>query len=58
MPLYEYRCKKCGLEFELLRRVSDEDEETKCPKCRSKSVERVLSRFSAGKCGPSRGGFG
>jgi putative FmdB family regulatory protein len=55
MPLYEYRCKKCGHQFELLRKVSEADDETRCPKCRSKSVEQQLARFSAGKCSSQRG---
>ncbi len=58
MPLYEYRCEKCGFEFELLRSVAAADDETKCPKCRSKSVERILSTFAAGKCRVSRSGSG
>jgi putative FmdB family regulatory protein len=59
MPLYEYLCKKCGHQFELLRKLSaGDDEEAKCPKCRSKSVERLVSSFSAGKCQASRRGLG
>lgn len=58
MPLYEYRCAKCGLQFELLRSLSAADDEARCPKCRSKAVERVLSSFSTGKCGSSKSGFG
>lgn len=56
MPLYEYRCGKCGKRFELLRRMADADRELECPDCRSEQVERLLSTFSAGGCTPSRSG--
>jgi len=58
MPLYEYRCQKCGKKFELLRRMSDADRYLECPECRSAEVERLLSTFSAGGCRPNQaGGF-
>ncbi len=41
MPLYEYRCKDCGAEVELLVRTSDEKPE--CPRCKSKKLEKLLS---------------
>jgi putative FmdB family regulatory protein len=40
MPLYEYACKKCDHDFEML--VFD-GEEVECPKCRARAVERRLS---------------
>ena len=33
MPMYEYRCSKCGEEFELLRTISERDDDSECPKC-------------------------
>ena len=56
MPLYEYRCQKCGKTFEMLRRMQDADRETECPECRSDEVERLLSTFATGGCAPSGGG--
>jgi putative FmdB family regulatory protein len=47
MPLYEYRCQKCGARFELLRRMQDADLETECPQCRSRQSERLLSSFAS-----------
>ena len=44
MPIYEYRCKKCGNEFEAL--VS-QDRKAKCMKCGSTRLEKLLSTFSA-----------
>ncbi len=43
MPLYEYRCKKCGHEFEKIQKFSDAPIK-KCPKCGKKAVEKLLSQ--------------
>ena len=36
MPIYEYKCEKCGEEFEAIQRITEEPLETcpkeKCPK--------------------------
>ena len=68
MPLYEYRCRKCKLEFERIVFVT-EKEPVACPQCHTSNAERLLSVFSAGlssgkemssresSCGPSSGGF-
>jgi putative FmdB family regulatory protein len=42
MPIYEYRCEKCGDEFEEL--VMGSDPEVRCPRCES---DRVCRRMSA-----------
>ena len=34
MPIYEYVCKKCGKEFEVL--VFNKDEKPECPACGAK----------------------
>ena len=44
MPIYEYVCKECRKGFEVLVRGSTVPE---CPTCRSKSLEKQLSVFSA-----------
>ena len=41
MPLYEYRCKQCGHQFEKIQSFSA-PEEKECPVCRGE-VERLLS---------------
>ena len=46
MPIYEYQCMNCGNKFELLRRLSDKDNEIKCPKCNKTGVKRALSTFA------------
>ena len=53
MPIYEYRCRRCGQEFERRRSFSDDDAEVECPKCGTKGPERVISRVAAGGAGES-----
>ena len=53
MPMYEYRCKKCGERFEMLRRMSDADTDLVCPECQLEEVERMISSFAAGGCSPA-----
>lgn len=47
MPIYEYRCEKCGHKFELLRRMSDSDDEVRCEICGHQKVEKQFSAFAA-----------
>jgi len=66
MPIYEFKCKECGNEFEYLCFSSNDEKEAKCPKCGAHKTERLLSCFSsvssggelasASSCSPS-GGF-
>jgi len=46
MPIYEYQCKKCGFEFEMF--VLSSEEKTKCPKCSSENVEKLISAPNLG----------
>lgn len=43
MPLYEYRCRHCGHEFEALVRAGDVPG---CASCQSLDLERLLSLFA------------
>jgi putative FmdB family regulatory protein len=69
MPLFEYACKECEQEFELLVRGNDTPE---CPSCHGTTLERRQSVFAArtatgasaaseapitacGRCGDPRG---
>jgi len=40
MPIFEYKCQKCGYKFEELVLGK---EEIKCPKCKSTSLKKLFS---------------
>ena len=42
MPIYEYKCEKCGNEFEEI--VIGSAEDVKCPACGSDKTGRLMSR--------------
>ena len=46
MPLYEFHCKACGKDAEILVRSSDW-KGTPCPSCGSKQLVKKLSVFAA-----------
>ena len=43
MPIYEYRCRQCSEEFELLVLASTV---VACPTCESNDLEQLLSGFA------------
>lgn len=63
MPIFEFKCNKCGREFERLVFTSENDE-VECPACGSNETTKEFSVFScsgierslAGSCGSSSGG--
>jgi putative FmdB family regulatory protein len=65
MPIFEFKCDKCGKEFERIV-FGSEDSGICCPDCGCNETRKVLSVFScsgmgkesATSCGsPSSGGF-
>lgn len=42
MPLYEYECRVCGHEFEVIQSMSDPH--PICPECAGEDVMRLISR--------------
>ncbi len=48
MPIYEYRCRSCKHNFEVLQKVCEDGTDLECPVCKTKSPERVFSAFSGG----------
>ncbi len=46
MPIYEYRCRSCGKQFEDLVRMGTPEEEIECPNCHEHHAQRLLSIFS------------
>jgi len=45
VPVFEYKCLKCGEKFELLVGVGKENNELKCPGCGSKDLSKLFSAF-------------
>lgn len=56
MPIYEFQCRKCGAEFELLMRLSDGADTVSCPACESGDVVRLLSICTGGSGSRERSG--
>ena len=57
MPIYEYKCNKCGEKFELRLGFFHNKKSIKCPKCSSEDPERVYSPFiTEGGCFTGRFG--
>ena len=60
MPIYEYRCRRCGHVFEQI--VLSTSDQANCPKCNSGTVDKQLSIFSSpgsrAEEGASAGGCG
>ncbi len=48
MPIYEYKCKKCGVKFELRLGFSHDKKSLKCPHCGTEDPDRVFSPFATG----------
>lgn len=43
MPIYEFKCLKCGEFFEVLFKSGSDEVEMKCKSCGDANIERVLS---------------
>ena len=54
VPLYDYRCLKCGKKFTLLIGVTAEPDDEKCPWCDSTKVERQISRIGKARSEDAR----
>lgn len=46
MPVYEYECRKCKKDFDVL--IFNLSEKVQCKFCGSKKVKKMLSSFSVG----------
>lgn len=51
MPIFEYKCKKCGQKFE---KLVFGKEKIKCPNCGSTSLTKLFSTFSVSTKSESR----
>jgi putative FmdB family regulatory protein len=54
MPIYEYRCRKCGKRFSVLTLRVSERVTTECPKCGGRAADRLMSRFAMPKSEEAR----
>ena len=55
MPIYEFKCNKCGNNFEQLIFSSTEEETLACPLCGERDTCRLMSLFSSGSSSPGKG---
>jgi putative FmdB family regulatory protein len=54
MPIYEYRCRKCGKRFSVLTLRASETPSIQCDKCGSHAADRLMSRFAMPKSEEAR----
>ena len=47
MPIYEYRCKKCDRQFEMIRPMGDTGRGLACPGCGARGPEKLPAAFAA-----------
>ncbi len=55
MPIYEYKCKRCGNLFDAFQAVGASSEHLNCPTCGEPKPERIFSAFGTGNIAPSSG---
>lgn len=53
MPIYEYTCRSCGENFEVLVRSHADEAAVACPKDGSRDVEKRFSTFAAVASAPA-----
>ncbi|WP_166511309.1 FmdB family zinc ribbon protein [Desulfallas thermosapovorans] len=59
MPIYEFRCHKCGHRFEKLCSMGESGANIQCPACSAPAPQRVMSGFcKKGSGDPVTGGGG
>jgi putative FmdB family regulatory protein len=49
MPLYEYSCRACDKQFTFLKGVVADNDEPTCPRCQSRDLQKLMSRFRRGR---------
>lgn len=46
MPIYEYHCLSCDLQFQILIMNRDQEKDISCPGCGGKKAKRLISRVA------------
>ena len=46
MPIYEYECGSCEVQFQSLIMKNEEEETLVCPKCRGRKLKKLISRVA------------
>lgn len=46
MPIYEYHCKTCDYQFEIITRMAEKDKRLACPRCSGENVDKLISSVS------------
>ena len=54
MPIYEYRCRKCGKRFSVLTLRVGARVTPRCERCGSQAADRLMSRFAMPKSEEAR----
>ena len=54
MPIYEYRCRKCGKRFSVLTLRVSEKPSPQCDRCGGRAADRLMSRFAMPKSEEAR----
>ncbi len=57
MPVYEYVCDGCENQYEMMQALSDNPEETVCPKWNATKSRRIMSSFASKVVGTHKTGF-
>ena len=47
MPVYDYKCKACGADFEVRCGIRDSRKNVRCAECSSRKVSQLLGSFTA-----------
>jgi putative FmdB family regulatory protein len=58
MPIYEYRCKQCGVKFDKLVKLSAQTSDIECPKCGERKAVKSVSLIGTSGAASGGGSFG
>lgn len=46
MPIYEYQCRSCDIQFQAVIMRKEEEENLLCPECSGKKLKKLISRVA------------